>query len=91
MGRTTGSGERRKTHRTHRWRRALLATVITGAVVVPLSGAARAEIPAPAPAAPVRSWIVSARSCRTNSRSFGAASSALPIVATVVLTVPGVS
>ncbi|MER5938347.1 alpha/beta hydrolase [Streptomyces sp. NPDC001928] len=51
MGRTTGSGERRTTHRTHRWRRALLATVITGAVVVPLSGAARAEIPAPAPAA----------------------------------------
>lgn len=37
--------------RTGRWRRALLATLITGALVVPLSGAARAEIPAPAPAA----------------------------------------
>lgn len=41
----------RKSRRPHRWRRALLAGVITGAVVLPLSGAARAEIPAPAPAA----------------------------------------
>ncbi|MFJ7075622.1 alpha/beta hydrolase [Streptomyces sp. NPDC098781] len=37
--------------RTHRRRRALLAALITAAVVVPLSGAARPEIPAPAPAA----------------------------------------
>ncbi|MFG2552252.1 alpha/beta hydrolase [Streptomyces sp. NPDC048581] len=37
--------------RTHGWRRALLATLVTGAVVVPLAGAARPEIPAPAPAA----------------------------------------
>ncbi|KUL22057.1 alpha/beta hydrolase [Streptomyces regalis] len=55
MGRTTGAagtGEpEKKTHRRHRGRRALLATLITGAVVVPLSGAARPEIPAPAPAA----------------------------------------
>ena len=60
MGRTTGAAEAgaagkaqkpKKTPRTHRWRRALLATLITGAVVVPLSGAARPEIPAPAPAA----------------------------------------
>ncbi|MDO0913130.1 alpha/beta fold hydrolase [Streptomyces sp. DT2A-34] len=56
-GRTTGVGAagtsepKKKAHRTHRWRRALLATLITGAVVVPLSGAARPEIPAPAPAA----------------------------------------
>ncbi|WP_369272467.1 alpha/beta hydrolase [Streptomyces sp. R11] len=41
----------KKARRTHRLRRALLATVITGAVVVPLSGAARPEIPAPDPAA----------------------------------------
>ncbi|WP_369171100.1 alpha/beta hydrolase [Streptomyces sp. R28] len=55
MGRTTGaagtSEPKKKTRRTHRWRRVLLATLITGAVVVPLSGAARPEIPAPAPAA----------------------------------------
>lgn len=44
-------GGRRKSRRTQRWRRALLAGVITGAVVLPLSGAARAEIPAPSPAA----------------------------------------
>ncbi|WP_078662367.1 alpha/beta hydrolase [Streptomyces bicolor] len=41
----------RGAHRTARWRRVLLASLITGAVVVPLSGAARPEIPAPAPAA----------------------------------------
>ncbi|WP_328425359.1 alpha/beta hydrolase [Streptomyces sp. NBC_00443] len=41
----------KKARRTHRLRRALLATLITGAVVVPLSGAARPEIPAPEPAA----------------------------------------
>ncbi|SDO55526.1 Alpha/beta hydrolase [Streptomyces sp. cf386] len=64
MGRTTGAAEasepkksdgtdraRHTRRRTHGWRRALLATLITGAVVVPLSGAARPEIPAPAPAA----------------------------------------
>ncbi|MFH0520586.1 alpha/beta hydrolase [Streptomyces sp. M41] len=37
-------------HHLHRWRRALLASLITAAVVVPLSGATRPEIPAPAPA-----------------------------------------
>ncbi|WP_405991877.1 alpha/beta hydrolase [Streptomyces sp. NBC_00986] len=37
--------------RTGRWRRALLAALVTGAVVIPLSAAARPEIPAPAPAA----------------------------------------
>ncbi|MFI7408609.1 alpha/beta hydrolase [Streptomyces sp. NPDC049627] len=40
----------RRTRRI-RGRRALLAALITGAVVVPLSGAARPEIPAPVPAA----------------------------------------
>ncbi len=34
-----------------RWRRAVLAALICGAVVLPLSGAARPEIPAPPPAA----------------------------------------
>ncbi|MFD4607858.1 alpha/beta hydrolase [Streptomyces sp. NPDC058440] len=33
-----------------RWRRALLALLVTGALVVPLSAAARPRIPAPAPA-----------------------------------------
>lgn len=37
--------------RVGRWRRAGLAVLITAAVVLPLSGAARPEIPAPAPAA----------------------------------------
>ncbi|WP_128433772.1 alpha/beta hydrolase [Streptomyces cyaneus] len=58
MGRTTGaagaSEPEKKTRRTHRWRRALLATLIAGAVVVPLSGAVRPEIAAPAPAALAR-------------------------------------
>jgi hypothetical protein len=36
--------------RSHRWRRALLATLITVAVVAPLSAAARPEIPSPPPA-----------------------------------------
>ncbi|MFD3835985.1 alpha/beta hydrolase [Streptomyces sp. NPDC058642] len=36
--------------RTHRWRRATLAALITGAVVLPLSAATHADIPAPAPA-----------------------------------------
>ncbi|MFE9113925.1 alpha/beta hydrolase [Streptomyces collinus] len=36
--------------RAGRWRRAALAALITGAVVVPLSGAARPQTPAPAPA-----------------------------------------
>ncbi|MDN3026445.1 alpha/beta hydrolase [Streptomyces sp. S.PB5] len=36
--------------RTHKWRRATLAALITGAVVLPLSAAARPEIPAPPPA-----------------------------------------
>jgi hypothetical protein len=35
--------------RPHRWRRALLATLIMVAVVAPLSAAARPEIPAPSP------------------------------------------
>jgi hypothetical protein len=37
-------------HRAGRWRRAALAALITGAVVVPLSGAVRPQTPAPAPA-----------------------------------------
>ncbi|WND36221.1 alpha/beta hydrolase [Streptomyces sp. BB1-1-1] len=37
--------------RVSRWRRTVLAALICGAVVLPLSGAARPEIPAPAPAA----------------------------------------
>lgn len=37
--------------RVSRWRRTALAALICGAVVLPLSGAARPEIPAPAPAA----------------------------------------
>nr|WSY53037.1 alpha/beta hydrolase family protein [Streptomyces sp. NBC_00886] len=41
------AGRRR---RPGRWRRALLAAFVTGAVVVPLAAAARPEIPAPAPA-----------------------------------------
>ncbi|MFB6554863.1 alpha/beta hydrolase [Streptomyces sp. NPDC056405] len=36
--------------RVSRWRRTVLAALICGAVVLPLSGAARPEIPAPAPA-----------------------------------------
>ncbi|GAA2602558.1 alpha/beta hydrolase family protein [Streptomyces roseoviolaceus] len=36
--------------RAGRWRRAALAALITGAVVLPLSGAVRPEIPAPPPA-----------------------------------------
>ncbi|MDK1341972.1 alpha/beta hydrolase [Streptomyces sp. 378] len=36
--------------RVGRWRRAALAVLVTGAVVVPLSGAVRPEIPAPPPA-----------------------------------------
>ncbi|MET8080444.1 alpha/beta hydrolase [Streptomyces sp. NPDC005303] len=40
------------THRRfQRWRRALLALLVTSAVVVPLSAAARPEIPSPPPAA----------------------------------------
>ncbi|MFG2460889.1 alpha/beta hydrolase [Streptomyces sp. NPDC048523] len=42
--------DRADDRRSPRWRRALLATVITAAVVVPLSAAARPEIPAPLPA-----------------------------------------
>ncbi|MFF8938423.1 alpha/beta hydrolase [Streptomyces paradoxus] len=45
--RRAGDGGRR---RTGRWRRAALAALITGAVVVPLSGAVRPQTPAPAPA-----------------------------------------
>nr|WP_051833875.1 alpha/beta hydrolase [Streptomyces sp. NRRL S-646] len=39
-----------KRRRTHNWRRATLAALITAAVVAPLSGAARPQIPAPPPA-----------------------------------------
>ncbi|MFJ5774954.1 alpha/beta hydrolase [Streptomyces sp. NPDC093094] len=46
-GRTAG---RSRPRRPHRWRRALLAALVTGAVVVPLSAAARPSVPAPAPA-----------------------------------------
>ncbi|MFE0255997.1 alpha/beta hydrolase [Streptomyces sp. NPDC059010] len=55
-----GAGEPKKPRRTrgaprtHRWRRAFLAALITGAVVVPLSGATRPEAPAPAPAVVAR-------------------------------------
>ncbi|AKZ57021.1 conserved exported protein of unknown function [Streptomyces ambofaciens ATCC 23877] len=45
----TAAGRRRRTSRS---RRTVLAALICGAVVLPLSGAARPEIPAPAPAAP---------------------------------------
>ncbi|ANS66827.1 hypothetical protein SLINC_4603 [Streptomyces lincolnensis] len=48
-----GRAGRRGVHRGRRvrgWRRGLLAAVIVAAVVVPLSAAARPEIPAPAPA-----------------------------------------
>ena len=45
--RRAGDGGRR---RAGRWRRAALAALITGAVVVPLSGAVRPQTPAPAPA-----------------------------------------
>ncbi|MGW1956175.1 alpha/beta hydrolase [Streptomyces sp. NPDC001920] len=50
-GRPHEPDELHRDHRTGRWRRLLLASLITGALVVPLSGAARPEIPAPAPAA----------------------------------------
>lgn len=42
---------RNKRRRTGRWRRTLLAALVAGAVVIPLSAAAQPEIPAPAPAA----------------------------------------
>ncbi|MDH6568865.1 hypothetical protein M2160_003886 [Streptomyces sp. SAI-117] len=47
-----GSGDRGELahRRVHRWRRALLAALITAAVVVPLSAAARPTIPSPPPA-----------------------------------------
>ena len=51
-GRT--ASERRRTRRG-RTRRALLATLVAAAVVIPLSAAARPEIPAPAPAVLARS------------------------------------
>ncbi|MFD8608886.1 alpha/beta hydrolase [Streptomyces sp. NPDC059631] len=50
----------RRRHRAQGWRRALLAVLVIAAVVVPLSGAARPEIPAPAPAvlaAPTRATL----------------------------------
>ncbi|WP_019070375.1 alpha/beta hydrolase [Streptomyces hokutonensis] len=43
--------DRNKPRRKGSWRRALLAALVIGAVVIPLSAAARPEIPAPAPAA----------------------------------------
>ncbi|MER6071517.1 alpha/beta hydrolase [Streptomyces sp. NPDC001817] len=43
-------GTRNRTHRTRKWRRALLATLLTAAIAAPLSGATRPQIPAPAPA-----------------------------------------
>ncbi|MGW5061429.1 alpha/beta hydrolase [Streptomyces sp. NPDC004096] len=49
-GDRTGEGERRRP-RPGRLRRTLLAALVTGAVVVPLSAAVRPRIPAPAPAA----------------------------------------
>ncbi|WP_328439475.1 alpha/beta hydrolase family protein [Streptomyces sp. NBC_00444] len=50
----SGPGDRRPRTRRHlalRWRRTVLAALITAAVVFPLSGAAQPEIPAPRPAA----------------------------------------
>ncbi|MEG3628587.1 alpha/beta hydrolase [Streptomyces poriticola] len=49
---TAGQGRRRRQHGrpTGRWLRTLLAVLITGAVVFPLSAAARPTVPAPAPA-----------------------------------------
>ncbi|WP_328360036.1 alpha/beta hydrolase family protein [Streptomyces sp. NBC_00445] len=50
----SGPGDRRPRTRWHlalRWRRTVLAALITAAVVFPLSGAAQPEIPAPRPAA----------------------------------------
>ncbi|WP_030617385.1 alpha/beta hydrolase [Streptomyces fulvoviolaceus] len=44
------TGRTKKRRRFHRGRRALLAALVTGAVVAPLSAAARPEIPAPPPA-----------------------------------------
>ncbi|MER6223330.1 alpha/beta hydrolase [Streptomyces sp900105755] len=51
---TAVTGERRRPGRGHwrgRLRRALLATLVSAAVVLPLSAATRPQIPAPAPAA----------------------------------------
>ncbi|MFH8219617.1 alpha/beta hydrolase [Streptomyces sp. NPDC018057] len=50
----------RRRRRAQGWRRALLAVLVIAAVVVPLSGAARPEVPAPAPAvlaAPTRATL----------------------------------
>lgn len=49
-GRGAARQDRGDGRRSRRWRRALLATLITAAVVIPLSAAARPEIPSPAPA-----------------------------------------
>ncbi|MEU9172052.1 alpha/beta hydrolase [Streptomyces sp. NPDC048420] len=49
-GRGDARRHRGDDRRSHRWRRALLATLITAAVVAPLSAAARPEIPSPSPA-----------------------------------------
>ncbi|MFF8015903.1 alpha/beta hydrolase [Streptomyces sp. NPDC007929] len=48
--RTDGTHRVGGTRRAGRWRRALLAALVTGAVVLPLSAAVRPDIPAPAPA-----------------------------------------
>ncbi|MEU2714500.1 alpha/beta hydrolase [Streptomyces sp. NPDC007205] len=40
----------RPTRRPEKWRRTLLATLLTAAIAAPLSGAARPQIPAPTPA-----------------------------------------
>ncbi|MFF4257530.1 alpha/beta hydrolase [Streptomyces sp. NPDC001663] len=52
MGLETGTTAERanRRRRVGRWRRATLAALITGAVVLPLSAATRPEIPAPPPA-----------------------------------------
>ncbi|MET7314563.1 alpha/beta hydrolase [Streptomyces thermoviolaceus] len=49
-GATGDAGTRRVGRRGARWWRALLAALVATAVVVPLSAAARPEVPAPAPA-----------------------------------------
>ncbi|MFJ4470067.1 alpha/beta hydrolase [Streptomyces sp. NPDC089424] len=50
-GGRTARGARAPVLTVRRLRRSLLALLITGAVVIPLSGAARPRVPAPAPAA----------------------------------------
>ncbi|MFD4502421.1 alpha/beta hydrolase [Streptomyces sp. NPDC058457] len=68
---TAATGERQRQDRAHwrgRWRRTLLATLLTAAVVLPLSAATRPRIPAPPPAAlPARlTWATLATAYEAN-------------------------